>query len=69
MGQNTHAPTIRLAAARMRRDRVAESCPHWDYESDSAGHACCDDLADAERELHLARAAVAALDAPQWSVA
>ena len=38
--------------ARIERRRAAERCPHWDYDGDGDGHACCDELDEAERRLH-----------------
>jgi hypothetical protein len=47
----------RLDEARARRRRAMEACPHWDYESNGSGHACCDELDAAERAVDAARAA------------
>lgn len=54
---STHTPQIRLAAARVRTARAWEACTHWDYEGDgepAAGHACCQEVADARAEVQAA---------------
>lgn len=51
MSREKHSPLIALAAARSRYSLAVENCPHWDYESDGSGHACCAELTAAQYEL------------------
>lgn len=46
------APQSALLAVRnaeLRLQQAQEACPHWDFENDGIGHACCEELEDAER--------------------
>lgn len=52
-----HTSLIRLQAAETRYQIAVESCPHWDYEGDGAGHPCCDELEDAKHERKAAQRA------------
>lgn len=44
-----------IARARSRVLLAEGECPHWDFESDGDGHACCDELAAARAELQRLR--------------
>lgn len=45
---------IRTMHAQRRLDNARNDCPHWDYETDGEGHACCDNVKTARREWKLA---------------
>jgi hypothetical protein len=47
----TKSNTTALEAARARWRRATAACPHWDYEGNGSGHACCDELDAAELAL------------------
>jgi len=52
-----HTPIIELSAALRELEAAREACPHWDCESDGAGHECCYRVDDAKRRVRKARAA------------
>jgi hypothetical protein len=53
-----HTPQIAQTAARTEIDAARDACPHWDGESDGAGHECCYRVDEAKRAYKRMRQAV-----------
>jgi hypothetical protein len=52
-----HTPLIALQKARQELNYAEEDCPHWDYESEGIGLACCNRLEEAKQSFRRAKAA------------
>jgi len=53
--RRTLNPAILFAAAQRELDAARDACPHWDYEGDGEGAACCDRVEAALQEYRRRR--------------
>ena len=58
--------TSKVADMRRKLDRAREDCPHWDYESESVGHDCCEAVARAKEAYRIAVRRARRQDAGSW---